>query len=430
VAVGLAMVALSLHFLLDAIPAMVRNAAFHPTDGLIDWGGAREMWAGRDPYGPAGLKAIGLNAHLGLGHPPTTLIWFYPLVGLDMMMMKHVFAILTLVMLLYHVAIVTRALQLPMWPFLTLLVFSGVYQMDWFILHLSQVDVSELIAFLYVLCWLYLRQGRDGLAGTMMGLACTLKLYPGIMVLFLLASRRWRAVGFAALAYLAFAAEAVRRLGAGGFKHFLEQTGSYADLWIANIRNASVDGIVHRLFYPVWRSRSAGRPVLLSATLISAALSLCLLAVAWWVSARRVRESRLDPERIDLPFSLFSILSMAPGPYQWEHYSVTLILPFLVLLAEAVRPPHDRRLVTRFVPIAVVLFTVFAMLDVDLRARIRAGRPLAVLAPSWDAVAHVVFYDVTTWLPWFILATATAVRIALLDRRQHGQTPTSHRELA
>jgi hypothetical protein len=116
---------------------------------------------------------------------------------------------------------------------------------------------------------------------------------------------------------------------------------------------------------------------------------------------------------------VFSILSMAPGPYQWEHYSVTLILPFLVLLAEALRPPHDRGMAVRFALIAACLLVVFAMLDLDLRERIRLDKSANQLARSWTAIAHVIFYDVTTWLPWFILATAMSVRLALPGREPH-----------
>jgi hypothetical protein len=414
--VAAATISLSLYFLLAAIPAMQRSASIYPADGYIDWGGAREMWAGHDPYSPAGLRSIGLTPHRGLGHPPTTLIWFFPFARFDAMMMKHVFTVLTLLMLLYHVAIVTQALRLPMWPFLTLLVFASVFQMDWFTLHLNQVDISELIAFLYVLCWLYLRQGRDGLAGFMAGLACTLKLYPGLMVLFLVAGRRWRAVCFAGLAYLIFAAEAVRRLGPGCFKQFFEQTGSYANVYIANIRNASVDGVIHRLFFPSWRPRPLGRPVLLSASLIAAAISVGLFAVAWAVCARRVRQSRRQPLCIDLPFALFSILSMAPGPYHWEHYSVTLILPFLILFAEAIRPPYDRRFWRRCAWMMPLLAGVYRLSDVDLAARWRADAPLPVSAQSAEALARVTFYSVTTWLPWFMLAAGLTVRLALLER--------------
>ena len=74
--------AVSFCFLLHAVPEMMRTAGMYPVDGFIDWGGAKEMLAGRNPYSLASLRIIGLSQKEGLGHPPTTLIWFYPLAHL------------------------------------------------------------------------------------------------------------------------------------------------------------------------------------------------------------------------------------------------------------------------------------------------------------------------------------------------------------
>jgi hypothetical protein len=398
--------------LLDAIPAMVAGSATRPWDGIIDWGGAREMLAGRDPYSPESLAAIGLSPERGLGHPPTTLIWFYPLAGLDLEMMKHVATGLTLVMLLFHVGIVAAELELPAWPLVALLISSAVYGTDWFLLHLSLVDLSELIALLYVLCWYFLRRGRDGPAGVMVGLACTLKLYPGLMVLFLGAARRWRAVIAAALTYAVFGVEVLRRLGPAGFRHFLEQTGGYTDGWIADIRNASLTGIVHRLFFPLWGWE---RRALTAASVIAAAVSLALLALAWLVSARRIRAARSEPAAIDLPFALFSVLSMAPGPYQWEHYNVTLILPFLMLASEMLRAERTGpRWWIRPAALAAVLAAVALLLDVDFARRVQVG---ASARSARVSMGTVLFYEISAWLPWVMLSVTLALVMYLDDRR-------------
>lgn len=410
----LAALVAAIALLLKAAPRMAGEWSHYPWDGFIDWGGAREMVNGRDPYSEASLKAIGLTKQFGLGHPPTALIWFYPLASFDVLTMKGVFTILTLLMLLYHVGLVTRELRFPQWPVVTLLVFAAVYQTDWFLLHLDQVDLSELIAFLYVLCWFFLRRGHDATAGAMAGLACTLKLYPGLLVVFLVIARRWRAALGAAVAYLLFAAEAVRRLGLSCFKHFVEQTGSYPDLWMANVRNASIDGIVHRWFYPVWGNFPGGRPVLKAASLITAAISIALLVAAARLSAPWLRQARRDrPSDIDLPFALFSILSMAPGPYQWEHYSVTLILPWLIVLADALWGRWRPSTLLRPLTLVVVLPVTAALLNVSYGRRVGLA---AQVGSSHKWTFEYLFYEYSAWLPWLILSVALGVRLFLLNR--------------
>src|SRR5438067_475223 len=47
--------AASLALLLNAIPKMSRQWGAVPYDGFIDWGGAKEMLAGHDPYSEPSL---------------------------------------------------------------------------------------------------------------------------------------------------------------------------------------------------------------------------------------------------------------------------------------------------------------------------------------------------------------------------------------
>lgn len=409
----MAVLAVSAYWIIDAIPPLLRAFQYPPYDGVIDWGGARQLLAGKDPYSPQSLIEIGLSPKFGLGHPPTTLIWFFPLAGFDLGTMRIVFTVVTLLMLLAHVGLVARELKYPGWPWATLLVSAAVFQTEWFKIHLMQVDLSELIAFLYVLGWFFLCRGRDFAGGAAVGLACTLKLYPGVLVLFLLATRRWRAVLGAAAAYGIFVLEVVRRLGVGGFAHFLEQTGSYADLWIADIRNASVMGIVHRFFVPIWSQ--APRNVRTDATIITAVISLALLVAAWMVSRRRVRAAAERPSEIGLPFVLFSVLSMAPGPYQWEHYNVTLILPFMILLRRVLSAETPVGGWTGRLATAIWVAFVAFLLDVSYDRRYHvAAKGRAGLAP----VSEVLFYELSAWLPWFLLSLFIGAVLFLENRSE------------
>jgi hypothetical protein len=397
-------VGLCLYFLVHRAERMAVGAAYYPFDGFIDWGGAKVTLEGHDPYSPQGLAEFGLSPEHGLGHPPTTLVWFFPFAHLSAMEMKQVFSLITLLLLGIHLAVTSYELRLPLWPVTAVLGFCAVYQTDFMYVHLAQVDLSEPIAFLYLMGWFFLRRDREIEAGVFLGLAATLKLYPAILVLFLLPARRLRAFASAGVAYLVVAAEITRHLGLGAFRAFLKQTGGYTDSWMSNIRNASIEGIVHRWFYPVWVNVPDKR-VLPLATWVAAALSLFVLVLGWWVSRDALRRAHSRPTEIDLPFALFSILSMAPGPYQWEHYNVTLILPFL-LLARCAMDEFARggRSLTMVIGIALVVVSVFLNVVADDRNAIAVE-----ILHNKSLLPKLLYYEYSAWLPWFILAVLLGV---------------------
>lgn len=369
----------------------------YPADGYMDWGGARQMAAGEDPYGNASALALGMPPGYHNGHPPTTLLWFLPFARLDVMAMKRAFNAITLVMLAGHVLLVAAALALPHWPLVALVAFSVAVRAPWMLVHLSQVDLSEPIAFLLALAWWALRRRRDVAGGALVGLACTLKLYPGVLGVFLLLAGRWRAAAAAVAVYLVFVLAAVRRLGPRAFSHFAAATGPYADKWGNSIRNASITGIVQRIYYPCWQF-PYGHPVSRAGNVIAAGLALGLVVAAWLVVRRTVARAN-DATALDVPFALFTVVAIAPGPYQWEHYAATLILPFLVLLSRALR---ER---VRW-PWFAALAAIAAALETDAQ-RCFAIPFLAHANPAF--LRELRFYEITAWLPWVLLLVALVV---------------------
>ncbi len=401
--------ALVLSFLLlrDAGPELQLRSLHFPADGVVDWGGGKELAEGNDPYSAPSLRRIGMEPGYGLGHPPTTLLWFIPFAKMDAMTMKYAFSLMTLAMLCVHIALVLSELRLWLWGVTAVLTASVVLTMTWMHVHMSQVDLSEPIALLYVLSWWFLRRGRDGWAGVMAGLACSLKLYPGILVLYFALTQRWRAFAGAAIAYGLFAAEATRRLGPTVFKDFLDSTASHAHRWENNIRNASIAGITQRLFYPAYEFPH-GHALSPAGQALGAVLSLLLLWLTWFVVWPAMRVGRRNPTAIDIPFAIITIVTMAPGPYQWEHYNVTLILPFFVLLAygaRARRPDGNRSWLT-LVGVSTVLSAVTYLLYVDFWTR----HDLPALAQKNPALRPKMYwYEVSAWLPWVVLLVALMV---------------------
>jgi hypothetical protein len=295
----------------------------YPYDAAVDWAAARLFWKGISPYSAEGLTAVGVPA---FGHPPTTSFWLLPLAQFDLPTMAHMIGLLNLGLLLALVGLVIFALRVPM-PYVTTLALFGLIQdspatFD----HNKIVQFSVVIAFGTVLAWVWLRAGKDLRAGVALGLVCTLKPFPGVILILLLLMRRLRAVAAAAVSFLLVAGVMTWRYGFEAWPLFLEQQKPIAAYWMGDVRNASLQGVLRRLL----RERcgiSVMDPELVNVITLGACL--LLLGLCTLITVRALRLSR-DKVTFDRAYALFCALSAFLNPWIWQHYVFILVMPVLV----------------------------------------------------------------------------------------------------
>jgi hypothetical protein len=378
----------------------------YPFDGRYDWLGAQAWLAGFDPYTPEGFARIGKPGP-GMGHPPTTSFWFLPLAHLPMQQMSRVVGGVTVAMLLVHAVIVCVTLELPAALPLGVLVFGLVLSTSWMLEHLGLAQLSEAIAFLYVLAWLALRRGREKLAGALLGLACTMKLFPGLMVLMLLTTRRWRGVVAALASWSVVALVMSWRYGARSWIEFAFMQDPIAHYWISDLANQSLHGIVLRMFRP---SCEGNHAPIWTASLIVTCASLALAFVADRLWRQLPADERATPRVIDLQFSLVSLLSIFLNPWVWEHYNVFLILPLAVAAATLLQDPALLRTARAWG--AVAIFSCVLLLSIHKDRKWDARRAFVHhYGPHWKVHA----FEVAGWLP---LVIALVLIASLLAHRQ------------
>jgi len=300
-------------------------------DLVVDWAGARAYVDGYNPYSPAGL----VRAHLtktGNGHPPSTLFWALPLAPFALPIARQVLYELSLLLLLIELGLIATDLGAPHpWPTAWLglgLVLSCDF-MD-YLFYIGQL--SEPIAFAYFLAWYCLRRGWDVRGGMAVGAACTLKVYPGVLFLFLVLGRRWRACAAAAALWIVVAAVMTSRFGLASWPQFVAQQGGVANQWMASIQNQSIHGFVLRFFFPTCGPRG---PMLPIATALSTVGALGLLGGAGWLARKAARTD--DRARFDLAFALCAVLSVFTANWAWEHYDVLFFLPIAIVAAALAR---------------------------------------------------------------------------------------------
>lgn len=371
-------------------------------DCVINWLGARAWQRGIDVYSPGGLRWANLPS---FGHPPTTPLWYLPFTAYGIFELNQVYGQLLMLMLLVHCLLLAAELRAPVALVSGLVVYALVSDTTWWANHVAMIQISEPIAFLYLLAWILLRRDHETAAGALIGLALTLKLYAGLLIVMLLLGRRWRGALAAVAVYLIFATLATWRFGLACWSEFARMLPATQNYWTAHIRNAGLQGVVLRWWWPACGPRGGVLPL---ATMVATLLSVALVALVVWRTrgalVRKVPAPAID-ESIDVPFALFATLSAWLNPVVWEHYDVTLIMPLGIALFAAWRTtPRRWAIVVTALVVAVVL-----LLGIDMWQKSRVGTPLT----GWRHV-KLHLYEVANWLPWPL----TLVALGLVQQRQ------------
>jgi alpha-1,2-mannosyltransferase len=180
-------------------------------------------------------------------------------------------------------------------------------------------QISVVVAALATAAWLLLRRCDERRAGIAVGCATALKVYPGLLVLFLVAHSR-RAFWWA-LATVAFSVAAVAAIaGPHTWVEYRDIAGLIARSFERSPGNLSVLARIAQIV-PDW------------AAVVYPAIAAGMLMASVAVRPRDV--SGFEP--LDSSFALFATLALLLSPVAWHHYLCLLVQPLVLLLARAVR---------------------------------------------------------------------------------------------
>jgi len=266
----------------------------------------------------------------------------------------------------------TEGARAPPWTSYALL--GGI--MAWVVItNLSTAQVNIQIGF-YVVLGLYLiRRGREATGGFALMVATMLKLTPALLLVWLAARRRWRALGGAAVGLLALWALVALVLGPDLAQR---ATGGWIDVLVPFARDGvlgeGIGGLRHTnqslaaAFFRFFTDVPAGGGIhglhvnlcALSFTTASAivkALNVVLLLVVA-LAIGRPQAGGLHPRsrRFALEAGLLMVFMLIVSPISWMNHHVALILPYALLLQgwrEA--PPAVARRQARWIGLAVLL---------------------------------------------------------------------------
>jgi hypothetical protein len=267
-------------------------------------------------------REIEVNAH-----PPAAILLALPLAYLPYRDAALVWNLGSLLMLVVSLYLVRQGLRIPfslwsLFPTATLLLLCTPLLMQQ---HLGQLNLVILLLLTGV--WAADRSGRPLLAGTCLGIATAIKLFPGFLFLYFMLRGRWKTVIAGVVSLFLIADLTAALFGPEAYRYYflviVPRVAKFRGLWA----NASLVGFWVKLFdppseyprvVPIWRSPAAARlGVVVSCSAI--------LAVLAWI----VRRSKSLMQQ-DLTFGLAVTAMLLVSPITWDHYLLMLLLPIAV----------------------------------------------------------------------------------------------------
>ena len=297
------------------------------TDFAVYLTGASHLLDGR-------VYQVGLPRppHLGFTYPPFAAVLFYPLTVIPVKVAQLIWALVN-VMALYALVqlslrAVLRAAPIRMVILASLILLTPVYWLDPVHRTLMYGQVNLVLAALVLADFTVPLSfcGRRLPRGVLVGIAAAVKLTPLVFVLYLLATRRWRAAGVALAAFAACCAAAVA----------LSPSASWA-YWTRYVFNTSRVGPLSYITNQSLRAATDRAVHALASPTLVTLLSVAVLAGGIALAAWAFRASS------DL---LGVLISAATGllvsPVTWDHHMVWIV-PVIFWLALAPKRPAGGR---------------------------------------------------------------------------------------
>lgn len=186
-------------------------------------------------------------------------------------------------------------------------------------------QISPVLFVFVVLAWLWAREKKDIPAGICIGLACTLKLFCGLFLIYFLCLKRLRLFITAGLTFLVTSLLAWLVFG---WKAYLSYYHSIQGIfWYAGTWNVSFHGFFLRLL----SNEEHNVPFIVAPHLAAIFTWVCsglLMAFLIWTWRKE------GEQQFDRGFSLVIVSMLLLSPLSWIYYFPLLLIPYLVLVSE------------------------------------------------------------------------------------------------
>jgi hypothetical protein len=269
---------------------------------------------------PSGTLWLTANANLNLP--------FFSLLLLPLHIFNYANALLvwnSLAIILMALGVYLSVRPFPQWHKYTLPILAL------FTLYLPNAEAlawGQITALLLVVlagAWLLARNNKDIAAGVLIGLACALKLFCGLFLIYFLCIKKYR------LFFISLLTFGVTVIIGGVVFGFHSYVSYFLDLnkvgWYASTWNVSFYGFFMRLF----SNADENIPLIHLSHLASVCTQLCSVIL---LTCLILKWQKWGNNQFDRGFALVMTSMLLLSPLGWLYYFPLLIIPYLVLISE------------------------------------------------------------------------------------------------
>jgi hypothetical protein len=343
------------------------------------------MRDGRNPYTSDLLTTAGpVGAAGGIASatdPPFYLLLLEPFTLLSSPVAFLIFNLLNTVALgssLYLLLVSRSPLN---WRWILILVPLAVLfpPLDW---HFDSVQNKLLLLFMLVLAMRWLEEDHPRLAGFAIGLASLTRMFPGLLLGYLVLGQRWRVLTASLVTITAGALLTVALIGLDRSLGFVRGTQVLANKeWLDLNGNASLTAIVSRLF---WDSGHSGA---LFDLLRIGSVSVSWLTVVAVISCAALGYMTDGTDRESSIFSLWLVASVLLSPTAFGYDLIFLYVPF----AQIAKASYSQKASRRVVAMAIASYALIRNPSLLRQGLGLMGFPLVGLPPILESRFFALF---------------------------------------
>jgi len=312
------------------------------SDFAQDYIAAHSLRSGNSLYGRditnLGNEMLGFDRILNF-HPPFDALLFLPLSFLPYDAAFVIWGVLSILLLLRINHFIANGLELSGEWLLNLMCITLFWSPVFACLLTGQS--SMIIAACVISGWFYLRSEKEYVAGFLFAIATLIKLFPGLILLYLVMSKNWRAC-FSMVSFI------ILGLAVTAFVVGVDDMEIYATTIVAKdvdgfsgfVHNHSISGIVARIF----GEGTGWTEPLIQIPQVSILLIFLLNSSVLIYTVLKLTGIMVKEDFADYGIGLTIVAMLLLSPITWSHIFPVLILPISLLLREYLNEPSSRRL--------------------------------------------------------------------------------------
>jgi hypothetical protein len=293
---------------------------------------ALAMRNGIDPY-ITDLKplaaSLGLDVEeINIGtYPPTFILCFEPLTWLSPLPAYWLWIAINIVFLAAACCLLLDGLPRDTDLRLALVGLAILYAPITYNFYYAQTQIVILLLLILFMRWL--GSGRHALAGFMLAAATLFKVFPAILIGYLVLRRQGKAIAYVGLGLIVGGAVTLTLVGVERSLHFYKVLPFLTSpFWLSRSDNVALEAMLSRPFWFLANSDGAGVEFVRRATVVIGELAVMALTVR--TTLRSSRSANSDEPVI----ALWIVTAILLSPTAWIHYLVLLLMPFAVLLRQ------------------------------------------------------------------------------------------------